>query len=269
MATIGDKPITDFDDGSQYLNENSLFAMAYPKDGGYASGKISAGDLGEGMGTQVNFSSLNTRNKNLFGAINELAAASNTIGVAVSGTLTAGSTSITLSSAYIHTDSTIDVYTTAFGVNPTGMTVEEGSVTLTFDEQQSDLGVRIILRGYGVEGGGAHGTLIEDAFEQSDLIADTYIDNGNGSTVAYGGWKCTDFIAVTAGETLNVATANNDVYNCWYNSEKAMTSAFNPVTLMGAGGYGTITVPSGVSYFRMSGTNLAMEHTKVWREEVV
>ena len=178
MATIGDKPITDFDDGSQYLDENSLFAMAYPKDGGYASGKISAGALGEGMGTQVNFSSLHTRNKNLFGAINELAAASNTIGVAVSGTLEAGETSITLSSSYIHTDSTIDVYTTEFGVNPTDMTVSEGSVILTFDEQASDLGVRIILRGYGVEGqSGGDGT-------KTTVLTDGYVSHNGAYTTA-------------------------------------------------------------------------------------
>ena len=107
----------------------------------------------------------------------------------------------------------------------------------------------------------------EYLFEPSDLIADTYIDNGHGNPVAYGGWECTDFIEVTADETLTVATANNDVYNCWYNSSKTKTEAFSPVTLMGVGGYGTITVPSGVSYFRMSGTNLAMEHTRVWREK--
>ena len=61
----------------------------------------------------------------------------------VTGTLVAGSTSVTLSSASITTDSTIDVYVDSFGINPTGMSVVSGSVTLTFEAQQSNLGVKV------------------------------------------------------------------------------------------------------------------------------
>ena len=61
----------------------------------------------------------------------------------VTGTLTAGQTSITLSHGSITTDSTIDFYTTIFGVNPTAVSVSTGSVTLTFEAQSSDLGVKI------------------------------------------------------------------------------------------------------------------------------
>lgn len=61
----------------------------------------------------------------------------------VSGTLSTGSTSITLSDASITTSSTIDVFVDTFGVNPTAMTVSTGSVTLTFEAQESNLGVKV------------------------------------------------------------------------------------------------------------------------------
>lgn len=63
--------------------------------------------------------------------------------VEVTGTLTAGQTSITLSDVAITGSSTIDVYTDVFGINPTGMTVATGSVTLTFEAQDIDLGVKV------------------------------------------------------------------------------------------------------------------------------
>lgn len=61
----------------------------------------------------------------------------------LTGTLTAGSTSLTLSNAGISASSTIDVYTEVFGINPTDVVVATGSVTLTFEEQGVDLGVKV------------------------------------------------------------------------------------------------------------------------------
>lgn len=59
------------------------------------------------------------------------------------GTLTAGNTSITLSSPDITTDSTLNIFTSVYGVNPTAVSVSSGSVTLTFDAQQSDISVKV------------------------------------------------------------------------------------------------------------------------------
>lgn len=64
----------------------------------------------------------------------------------VTGTLSAGSTSITLSNSKITTSSVIDVYTDVFGVNPTGMTVSSGSITLTFTSQSSAVNIRIEVK---------------------------------------------------------------------------------------------------------------------------
>lgn len=63
--------------------------------------------------------------------------------IELTGTLTTGQTSLTIQNAAITTSSTIDFYTDTFGVNPTAVTVATGSITLTFDVQQSDLGVKV------------------------------------------------------------------------------------------------------------------------------
>ena len=63
--------------------------------------------------------------------------------VTVSGTLTTGSTTLTLSDVAITTSSEIDVWVDTFGVNPENVVVASGSVTLTFEAQESDLGVKV------------------------------------------------------------------------------------------------------------------------------
>ena len=59
------------------------------------------------------------------------------------GTLTAGQTSITFSDASIRETSTIDYYTDYFSINPVGVVATDGSVTLTFEPQEVDLGVKV------------------------------------------------------------------------------------------------------------------------------
>lgn len=61
----------------------------------------------------------------------------------VTGILIAGNTSVTLSDASISSSSTIDIYTDVFGVSPSNVVVTTGSITLTFEEQQSDLNVKV------------------------------------------------------------------------------------------------------------------------------
>ena len=64
-------------------------------------------------------------------------------GLIVSGTLAAGATSITLSDAGITTSAMVDIYTDVYGVNPTNAVVATGSITLTFDAQQSALNIKV------------------------------------------------------------------------------------------------------------------------------
>ena len=63
--------------------------------------------------------------------------------VEVTGTLTAGSTSLTLQDASIETTSTIDIYTDTFGIQPVSAVVATGSITLTFLAQASNLSVKV------------------------------------------------------------------------------------------------------------------------------
>ena len=61
----------------------------------------------------------------------------------VTGTLTAGSTSITLSNQAITTSSTFDYYTSVYGLYPTAVSVSTGSITLTFEAQSSNIDVKV------------------------------------------------------------------------------------------------------------------------------
>lgn len=90
--------------------------------------------------------SLPTPNKTVAGAIQNL------YGEVFIGTLTAGSTTITFQDSHagtsadphtISSTATFDFYTDEFGVNPTGVTISDGEITLTFDVQASNLGVKV------------------------------------------------------------------------------------------------------------------------------
>lgn len=148
-------------------------------ESGYSSGKVTVEELSNIVNNVIQYAALNTTAKNILGAINELQAGGGGGGSSVSwnqivqsgtkiaeitingttinvyaptssggytevtGTLTAGNTSVTLSDASITTSSTIDVYTDTFGVNPTAISVSTGSVTLTFPAQASNVGVKV------------------------------------------------------------------------------------------------------------------------------
>lgn len=64
-------------------------------------------------------------------------------GAVLKGTLTAGSTSLTITDDSITADSFFDVYTSVYGVSPTAITATTGSMTLTFTAQGSDLYVAV------------------------------------------------------------------------------------------------------------------------------
>jgi len=105
---------------------------------GYGSKGTDFDDISNFFLKGIQFSSdLPTTNKTVIGAIKELC------GVWVSGTLTAGSTSLVLSDASILTTSTIDIYVSEYGIQPTNAVVATGSITLTFLAQASDISVKV------------------------------------------------------------------------------------------------------------------------------
>lgn len=61
----------------------------------------------------------------------------------LTGTLTAGETTLTISDSSITSDSIIDIYTNVYGVSPSEVSVASGSITLVFDAQETDLGVKV------------------------------------------------------------------------------------------------------------------------------
>ena len=164
-------PIANFNSGE--LKPTSLFVMSYPAGSGYATGNMSADALGEGMGHDIPFASLNTSDKSLFGAINELLVISNRANKRVSGTLIAGNTSITLTDSDIHEDSYIKACSEDIILSPTSITVEEGRATLTYPAQSADVNVGIVLKG--VSGGDSMHN-----YSETEQVVGTWTD---GSTL--------------------------------------------------------------------------------------
>lgn len=116
-----------------------LSAVNPASDTGYSSMKMPITALASKLlgGTQY-AADLQTAAKTIFGAINEVA------GIVLSGTLIAGQTSITFADASITSSSTLDnVWTEDFGVKPTNIVITAGSITLTFESQSSDIGVKV------------------------------------------------------------------------------------------------------------------------------
>lgn len=108
---------------------------------GYDSRKIASEKLASEILSNYSLPlALNTNAKNVTGAINEL------LGVVLTGTLLTGSTSITFQDPSISTSSTIEIFTDTFGVNPVSVTVGSGTMTITFDAQAADLGVKVVIK---------------------------------------------------------------------------------------------------------------------------
>ncbi|MDE5818047.1 MAG: hypothetical protein K2I07_01830 [Lachnospiraceae bacterium] len=65
------------------------------------------------------------------------------LGTTLTGTLLAGKTMLTFTSAAITDDSMIHVYTDQYGVSPSAMVYSDGRLTLTFDAQSADIQVKV------------------------------------------------------------------------------------------------------------------------------
>lgn len=106
---------------------------------GYSSRRITLANFARCVLNVLQFPLLLTKttSKSVIGAINEIGYTE------LSGTLTAGQTSLTISNAVITTSNTFDIFASVYGVAPETVTVATGSITLTFEEQASDLGVKV------------------------------------------------------------------------------------------------------------------------------
>lgn len=68
------------------------------------------------------------------------------LGVELTSTLAAGSTSLTLTNSRITTDSTVDIYSSVYGVNPKTVTLNTGSIVMTFKAQTSNVSVKVVVK---------------------------------------------------------------------------------------------------------------------------
>jgi hypothetical protein len=64
-------------------------------------------------------------------------------GLEIIDTLEAGETELTIQDNAITTTATYDFFTDAFGVSPTDVEVTTGQIVLTFEEQESDMSVKV------------------------------------------------------------------------------------------------------------------------------
>ena len=126
------------------LQNTDLFALAredITSETGYRSKVARVDGMAKKVVNETDYSQLQTTDKKIIGAINEVNTKASK--VEVTGTLTAGQTSITLSDASITTTSTIDIYTDVFGIQPTNAVVTSGQIVLTFLAQSSDITVKV------------------------------------------------------------------------------------------------------------------------------
>ena len=112
---------------------------------GYSSFKMATEKLAQEFLSGDSFPLLlDTTSKNAIGAVNELAARPTF--ARLTGTLTAGQTSVTISDAAILDNSVIQIFTDPLipvlsAVVPSG----GGSITITFDEQLSNVGITLFV----------------------------------------------------------------------------------------------------------------------------
>lgn len=134
------KKYSDLDSASAIYNGDLACLAQVAQEGetsetGYISRKTTVADLASKVLKEIQFTTdlANYSNPTVIGAIGKI----------IIGTLTAGETTLTLSDASITASSNFDFYTDTFGVNPSGVSVSTGSITLTFPEQASDVSVKV------------------------------------------------------------------------------------------------------------------------------
>lgn len=144
---MANKSISQLDAAVSASNDD-LFETAIPDVGsasGYTSKKHTMAVIADHIASTVVYPALGTTAKTIVGALNELLISAGT-GTKLTATLTAGNTSVTFTNQAILTTSMIDVYVDTWGVAPTNVVVSAGSATLTFEAQQSDVSVMLVIR---------------------------------------------------------------------------------------------------------------------------
>lgn len=140
MPLIDDLP-------SNSVNDNTTLVGNDETGGVKTTSKFAISSIANYILSLFNNSSLTTTSKNIVGSINEIKSGQSAYisGFALEGTIEAGNTEIIFEDERILATSTGIWCTSVFGVNPTDVDISAGSITLTFDERDSDLGVRVVI----------------------------------------------------------------------------------------------------------------------------
>lgn len=127
---------------NEVFTEDSLFIAANPNsNNGYKTESILASEVANKMLNVFEYPlKLDTTDKTIVGAVSEVADMFGT--TILEGVLEAGETTLTFSHDYILVGSHFDIYA---DVQPTSTTVTAGSVTFTFEEQEADMTVRVVV----------------------------------------------------------------------------------------------------------------------------
>ena len=135
--------------GASEVARTDLFEMAAvnaQSSSGYSSYKQALGDIADAINGDFTFSDLDTTDKTIVGAINEIAAGGGGGGssyVDFSAVLPAGSTQVTITDADITVDGDYEVLTDVFGIDPVDVYIQEGSAIITFDSYGTDLNIKL------------------------------------------------------------------------------------------------------------------------------
>ena len=137
---------------AEQTTQNDLFETSIPNamtDTGYISRKNTLSTIATFICNTLQFQSLSTTAKTIIGAINEVLSSAGG-GVTLTGTLTAGSTTITFTDNALTANYTkyLFVDDSFFGVAPTGITTDytNHTVTYTFPVQASNMPVKVVIK---------------------------------------------------------------------------------------------------------------------------
>lgn len=95
------------------------------------------------------------------------------------------------------------------------------------------------------------------------LIANSYVNENNGSFVSYAGWSRTDYISIKNGQIkLSIANfaAGSDIYNAYYDADKKYIGRMT----LSVDGIHTITPPDNAAYFALSNETNRITNTLIY-----
>lgn len=134
---------------AESTSASDVIAAQRNDSGTWLTRKLSFNNLGLFLNTILNYATaLNTTDKTITGAINEVRAAAGGGSTMVGGQLTAGQTSITLTDSSIDSSKLFDIYA-PWGISPTSEPVIDDinhTITIEFEAQATNIDVAVEVK---------------------------------------------------------------------------------------------------------------------------